>query len=255
MTNMFIKKAKPYLESKSEEVIYYRQIRTFGIGESQLETELLPLIDAQTDPTIATYAKEGEACVRVASKRKTLQEAQQAVDDMTSKVQELVGEYIYSLDDEELYQVAGRRLLEKNISISCAESCTGGLFAKTLTDIEGISAVFDRGIVTYSNRAKIEELGVNPETLDRYGAVSEQTAREMALGLQKISGSRLCISVTGIAGPGGGTAEKPVGLVYIGIVFDDKVEVRKIHAFRPLRNLVRNTAMLNMFDMINKIIS
>ena len=255
MTNMFIKKAKPYLESKSEEVIYYRQIRTFGIGESQLETELLPLIDAQTDPTIATYAKEGEACVRVASKRKTLQEAEQAVDDMTSKVQELVGEYIYSLDDEELYQVAGRRLLENNISISCAESCTGGLFAKTLTDIEGISAVFDRGIVTYSNRAKIEELGVSPETLDRYGAVSEQTAREMALGLQKVSGSRLCISVTGIAGPGGGTDEKPVGLVYIGIVFDDKVEVRKIHAFRPLRSLVRNMAVLNMFDMVNKIVS
>ena len=146
------------------------------------------------------------------------------------------------------------RLLENNISISCAESCTGGLFAKTLTDIEGISAVFDRGIVTYSNRAKIEELGVSPETLDRYGAVSEQTAREMALGLQKVSGSRLCISVTGIAGPGGGTDEKPVGLVYIGIVFDDKVEVRKIHAFRPLRSLVRNTAMLNMFDMINRII-
>ena len=115
--------------------------------------------------------------------------------------------------------------------------------------------MFDRGIVTYSNRAKIEELGVRHETLDRYGAVSEQTAREMALGLHKVSGSRLCISVTGIAGPGGGTDEKPVGLVYIGIVFDDKVEVRKIHAFRPLRSLVRNTAMLNMFDMINKIIS
>ncbi len=255
MTNMFIKKAKPYLESKSDETIYYRQIRTFGIGESQLETELLELIDAQTDPTIATYAKEGEACVRVASKRKTLQEAKDAVDNMTSKIQEIIGEYIYSLDDEELYQVAGRKLLENNISISCAESCTGGLFAKTLTDIEGISSVFDRGIVTYSNKAKIEELGINPETLDKYGAVSEETAKEMAMGLQKITGSRLCISVTGIAGPGGGTPEKPVGLVYIGIVFDDRVEVRKIHAFRPLRSLVRNAAMLNMFDMINKIIS
>lgn len=128
------------------------------------------------------------------------------------------------------------------------------MFAKTLTDIEGISAVFDRGIVTYSNQAKIDELGVKPETLDKYGAVSRQTAEEMALGLQKVSGSRLCISVTGIAGPGGGTAEKPVGLVYIAVAFDSKVETRKIHAFRPLRSLVRNTAVLNMLDMVNKII-
>lgn len=255
MTNMFIKKAKPYLESKSDDVIYYRQIRTFGIGESKLETELLPLINIQTDPTIATYAKEGESCVRVASKRKTLSEAQEAVDEVTTKIYDIIGEYIYSIDDEELYQVAAKKLIKNNISISCAESCTGGLFAKTLTDIEGISAVFDRGLVTYSNKAKVDELGVNPETLDKYGAVSEETAREMALGLQKVSGSRLCIAVTGIAGPGGGTAEKPVGLVYIGIVFDDKIEVRKVQAFRPLRSLVRNTAMLNMFDMINKIIS
>lgn len=255
MTNMFIKKAKPYLESKSDDVIYFRQIRTFGIGESKLETELLPLINIQTDPTIATYAKEGESCVRVASKRKTLSEAQEAVDEVTTKIYDIIGEYIYSIDDEELYQVAAKKLIKNNISISCAESCTGGLFAKTLTDIEGISAVFDRGLVTYSNKAKVDELGVNPETLDKYGAVSEETAREMALGLQKVSGSRLCIAVTGIAGPGGGTAEKPVGLVYIGIVFDDKIEVRKVQAFRPLRSLVRNTAMLNMFDMINKIIS
>ena len=132
---MFTKKAVPYLQDKSGSVIYYRQIRTFGIGESHLETDLLPLIDGQSDPTIATYAKEGECCVRVASKRNTMAEAVQAVDEMTEKIKDIIGEFIYSIDDEELFQVAGRKLIDNNISISCAESCTGGMFAQTLTDI------------------------------------------------------------------------------------------------------------------------
>ena len=217
MTSMFEDSVMPYLQSMSEDVIYYRMLRAFGIGESALETKLLDLIDDQTDPTLATYAKEGECSLRIASKRKTEAEAREAVDEMVEKVKERVGEFIYSCDDEELVQVVCRKLMEKGLTLSSAESCTGGKFAAAVTDIPGISAVFQRGLVTYSNQAKMDELGVKAETLEKYGAVSEETAMEMVEGLRRVSGSDVCVSVTGIAGPGGGSDAKPVGLVYIGL--------------------------------------
>lgn len=254
MTRMFEQKVKPYLLKKSECVIYYKMLRTFGIGESMLETELKQWIDGQTDPTLATYAKEGEACLRITSKRKTSEEAKTAVDDMIKKVNQKIGKFVFSFDDEELYEVVGKKLIDKNISVSCAESCTGGLFAQTLTEVSGISAVFDRGIVTYSNRAKIEELGVRAETLEKFGAVSEETAIEMAEGLKRKVGSRLCISVTGIAGPEGGTEEKPVGLVYICALLDDRRVSREFKIRDTGRKWNRNYTMLCMMDMVNHLI-
>lgn len=254
MKAMFQKQVKPYLEKRSDCTIYYRMVRTFGLGESLMETKLLELINGQTDPTLATYAKEGECTLRIASKRATLGEAKQAVDEMLEKVKDIIGEFIYSTDDEELYQVVGRKLMERGLTISSAESCTGGLFAKTMTDIPGISAVFNRGIVTYSNQAKMEELGVKEETLDKYGAVSEETAIEMVKGLRRVTGSRVCVSVTGIAGPEGGTPEKPVGLVYIGVSLDDKVRCER-HVMRNVsRAWNRNYALLLMLDAIHRII-
>ena len=216
MKRMFQKSVVPFLQSMIDGALYYRQIRFFGIGESMLETQLLDLIDNQTDPTLATYAKEGECSLRIASKRATEEEAEHAVDEMLEKVKERVGHYIYSCDDEELAQVVADRLMEQGLTLSSAESCTGGVFASTMTDIPGISQCFDRGLVTYSNQAKMEELGVSAGTLEKFGAVSEETALEMVEGLKRVSGSDVCISVTGIAGPGGGSEEKPVGLVYIG---------------------------------------
>ena len=224
MTNMFSKEVMPRLRSLQDSVIHYRILRTFGLGESKMETVLLPLIDEQTDPTIATYAKEGECSLRIASKRATLQEAKKAVDDMSQRVMDIIGEYVYSQDNEDLKDVVGRLLISKNITVSCAESCTGGLFAGTLTDIPGISCVFDRGIVTYSNKAKMEELGVKEDTLETFGAVSSQTAAEMAQGLAEKTGSDLCISVTGIAGPDGGSLQKPVGTAYVGIRWKGNTE-------------------------------
>ena len=227
MTNMFAKQVKPLLEAKQDSVIYYRLIRTFGLGESMMETMLLPLIDGQTDPTLATYAKEGECSLRIASKRATIEEATEAVEEMEQKVGEIIGEYIYSNADEDLINVVGRLLLEKNITISSAESCTGGKFAAALTEIPGISKVFERGLVTYSNQSKMDELGVKAETLEKFGAVSPETAEEMVRGLAEKTGSDLCISITGIAGPDGGTEEKPVGLSYIGISYKGEVKVVK----------------------------
>lgn len=252
MTNMFEKEVKPRLISRQDSVIYYKILRTFGLGESKMETVLLPLIDGQTDPTIATYAKEGECSLRIASKRPTKEEAEAAVEGMTARVMDIIGEYVYSTDNEELADVVANMLLDKNITISCAESCTGGLFAGTLINTDGISKVFDRGIVTYSNEAKIKELGVKAETLDTFGAVSPETAAEMAEGIRAKTGTDMAVSVTGIAGPGGGSADKPVGLVYIGIAYDGKTDVVKTQMRNVTRNWNRNYAVLNMLYEIYK---
>ena len=252
MTNMFEKEVKHRLISRQDSVIYYKILRTFGLGESKMETVLLPLIDGQTDPTIATYAKEGECSLRIASKRPTKEEAEAAVEDMTARVMDIIGEYVYSTDNEELADVVANMLLDKNITISCAESCTGGLFAGTLINTDGISKVFDRGIVTYSNEAKIKELGVKAETLDTFGAVSPETAAEMAEGIRAKTGTDMAVSVTGIAGPGGGSADKPVGLVYIGIAYDGKTDVVKAQMRNVTRNWNRNYAVLTMLHEIYK---
>ncbi|MBR2001803.1 MAG: competence/damage-inducible protein A [Firmicutes bacterium] len=251
---MFEESAKPWLMERSSEALYYRTIRTFGIGESMLETKLLPLIDGQTDPTLATYAKMGEATLRIASKRPTLEEARCAVEDMIQRVYEYVGEYIYSTEDKSLPQVVGEKLIDRGLTMSTAESCTGGMIAAAMTDISGISAVFERGIVTYSNGAKMDELGVSSDTLDQFGAVSPQTAEEMVRGLKAKTGSRVCVSVTGIAGPGGGTPEKPVGLIYVGVMLDERMEVFEIRTNNNKRQWNRNYTMLFALDKVNRFI-
>ena len=153
-----------------------------------------------------------------------------------------------------MVEVVGRLLMEKEVSVSCAESCTGGLFAGALSSIPGISKVFDRGLVTYSNRAKVEELGVSPGTLDQFGAVSRETALEMARGLNEVTGSRLCVSITGIAGPEGGSEIKPVGLSYVGIVLDGRESVTEIRSRNVNRNWNRNYSVLAMLHLIYKLL-
>ncbi|MFR5859751.1 MAG: competence/damage-inducible protein A [Clostridia bacterium] len=255
MQRMFELQVKPLLQKKQDSVIYYRMLRMFGIGESSLETVLLPLIDGQTDPTLATYAKEGECSLRIASKRATEEEARAAVDEMTEKVRSLVGDYIYSYDDEDLIDVVGRLLLEKKITIACAESCTGGLFAGALTDTSGISEVFGHGYVTYSCEAKETELGVKPETIETYGVVSPQVAEEMAAGLAAKTGAKLCISVTGLAGPDGGSAEKPVGLAYIGVSYEGRLYAVKSYYRNVSRKWNRHYTLLRMLFEVYRLIS
>lgn len=157
------------------------------------------------------------------------------------------------IEDKNLPQIVGNLLIEKNISIACAESCTGGMFAQTLTDISGISAVFDRGIVTYSNKAKVEELGVSEKTLERYGAVSRETAEEMAVGIRKAANTDIGVSVTGVAGPGGGTDKKPVGLVYVCATYKDSLICRELR-LEGDRADNRKNSMMNMFDLVNQLI-
>ncbi len=254
MTNMYQKQCKPFLMDLSEGVLFFRDIRMYGIGESAMETAVLPLIENQSDPTIATYAKTAECFLRVASKKPTLEEAQEKVDSLLPRIRELVGEYIFSEEGEDLPQVVADLLLKKGLTISAAESCTGGLFASTLIDIPGISAVFDRSLVTYSNRAKMEELGVREETLEKYGAVSPETAEEMVRGLCEATGSDICVSVTGVAGPDGGTEEKPVGLSYIGLMYDGNVTVTEVRTNNRRRNWNRTKNMMEMLSLVYRAI-
>ena len=233
-------------------MLCHRMLRTFGIGESSLETALLDLIDNQTDPTIATYAKEGECALRIASKRATAEEAEAAVEDMIGQVRERIGEFVYSYDDVDLVRVVADLLMERGLTISAAESCTGGMFGAAMTDVPGISAVFDRSLVTYSNEAKMQELGVSAETLEKFGAVSEETAREMAEGVRRVSGSDIGVSVTGIAGPDGGTEEKPVGTVWYGLAMDGRTVTKKTVWNTRSRRSNRNYAVLNMLDMVRR---
>lgn len=150
-----------------------------------------------------------------------------------------------------LEEVVGELLVSKGLTISTAESCTGGLVAATLVNYPGISEVLSQGVVTYSNEAKIQHLGVNRETLDKFGAVSEETAKEMVQGLIRLTGTRVGISVTGIAGPGGGTKEKPVGLVYVGLSIDGKAEVKKYN-FSGTRQEIRSKTVIEVLEWLRR---
>lgn len=244
----------PYLSAKSDHVIFSKMLRVFGMGESAVETKLLDLINTQTNPTIATYAKEGNVCVRVTAKAGSSKEAEDLVELTVNKIRNKIGEFIYSEADQELVEVVGTKLLKNKITISSAESCTGGLFSSELTSIPGISAVFDRGIITYSYEAKKEELGVKQETLETFGAVSCEAAIEMAKGLKAVSGSDINIAVTGIAGPGGDSTDKPVGLVYICMIYKEEIVCKEFRVFMRQRNAIRKYTTLLMLDMINKAI-
>lgn len=201
----------------------YKIIRTSGMGESDVETALMSLIDGQTDPTIATYAKDGECMIRVASQRDNAREAENAVSDTVKKIDALIGEHIYSYDDEELAEVIVKKLIKENLKLSSAESCTGGLFASEITAVPGASEVFSHGIVAYTPEAKNELLGVRTEIIERHSVVSAEVAEAMALGVFENARADLAISITGFAGPTADTGREP-GEAYIGYVYavDDK---------------------------------
>lgn len=250
---MFRDHVAPRLSAHDDGYLFYKIVRTTGIGESDLETRLLDLIDTQTDPTIATYAKQFECSFRVASKRPTLKEAQDAVEECMVKIRSRIGEYIYSEDDKDLLVIVMDKLKALGIKIASAESMTGGMFAKMITDVPGASKVFSRGVVTYSNEAKMSELDVKPETLEKYGAISPQTAEEMVRGLSLYSGCRICIAVTGNAGPDADEG-KPVGQFFVGLMNGNEVTVKEFRANRNNRNFIREYACYQMVKMVHKVL-
>ncbi|MFV0399680.1 MAG: competence/damage-inducible protein A [Oscillospiraceae bacterium] len=245
MTAMFDNQVKPYLMAKSDHVLLSRNVHFFGIGESQLEQDLRNYMLEHTNPTVAPYAKEGEVLLRVTAYAPTAEEAFTLTGPV---VEDLLGKYpglIYGVDVDSLQNALVLELKAKGLTVATAESCTGGLISKRITEIDGSSAVFGWGVASYANEAKMKLLGVSPETLTAHGAVSKETALEMARGVRKLSGADIGVSVTGIAGPSGGTPEKPVGLVYIAASREGDEEWRELHLSRSYggeREFVRYAA-------------
>ena len=248
---MYTESVKPYLIKKSEDIIYSENLKIFGMGESKVSELLNKYISDYTNPTVAPYAETPGVRLRITAKCKSEDDGKRMVGEVKKEIEDILGDVIYSDKGETLPEAVVHMLTEKGLKISSAESCTGGLFAKLITDIPGSSAVLDESYVTYANQAKTKILGVKPQTLEKYGAVSEQTAREMADGLYNVTKSSVCAVFTGIAGPGGGTAEKPVGLVYTGVCIDGKTDVYKLQ-LSGSRDKIRYQACLEVFDLIRK---
>lgn len=227
MKLMFEDEVKPYLKDMSNEILVSRTLKLFGIGEAVLESKIIDIINEQNNPTIAPYISNMELRLRITAKSDNEENANNMIEPIIEKIKDRVGKFIYAQDNISMETVVSKMLIEKKLTISTAESCTGGLVSATLINYPGISSVFMEGCVTYSNESKINRLGVNPHTLEVHGAVSEETAREMAEGIAKNFNTNVAISTTGIAGPGGGTSDKPVGLVYIGIYVNGKTTVSK----------------------------
>ena len=247
MQAMYNESVKPYLKNLSKEVMVSKTLKFCGIGESYLEEKLIDLIKEQSNPTIAPYAKESEVTLRITAKAKDEKEAINLINPIVSEIQNRIGDYLYSVDDKNLEDVLVEDLIKKNLTISVAESCTGGMVSSTIINYPGVSSVFVEGCVTYSNEAKMKSLNVKKETLDKYGAVSKETAMEMAYGIAQRHKTNIGISTTGIAGPEGGSEEKPVGLVYFGIYINGKLKYKR-YIFNGDRQQIRLRATKTLLN-------
>ena len=225
---MFESEVLPYLQKFSDNIIVSHDLHLFGIGESQVEALLRDIMTASSNPTLAPYAKEGEVLLRMTASAPTEEEGYALMEPMLKQIEPVIGQYLYGIDVPDLQTALVQYLLEHNITVATAESCTGGLLSKSITDVAGCSSVYPGGVCSYSNAMKIKWLGVKEETLNSYGAVSEQTALEMAQGIRLATGADFGLSTTGIAGPGGGSDEKPVGLVYMAVAGENYQQVKKV---------------------------
>ncbi len=212
----------PYLKGMCDHVLVSSNVNIFGIGEAQVENLLHDVMKSSENPTVAPYVDGGEVRLRVTASAQTESAAKDLITDMQKKISDVLGNYIYGIDVPSIEYRLAHELLSRNKKISFAESCTGGLISKRFTDVPGSSGAFGYGFVTYANEAKEKLLGVNAKTLEKYGAVSEQVACEMASGALEKSESDIAVSATGFAGPSGGTNDNPVGTVYLGIAVKGK---------------------------------
>ena len=252
-TPMFRQRALPYLETLCGGVIGSRYVKIFGVGESAVEYLTRPLADSLENVTMAPYAKEGECELRITARAETKKQALALCDPVVEQVKGILGDAVYGVDVESLEEVVVHGLKEKGMTIAFAESCTGGLLAKRITDVSGASEVFGYGCVTYWNEAKMKVLGVKPETIEQSTEVSEQCALEMARGVRALSGASVGVSTTGYAGPTGGTEEHPVGTVFIGLSWEGG-ETVFCPERRPTRSReqVRRAAASHALDLVRK---
>jgi nicotinamide-nucleotide amidase len=251
MRGMFEETLQPLIRNRSDGSIISRTLWFAGIGESALAEKVQDFLDA-ADPTVAPLAGQGKVRLRITTRAATQEEAEDRIAPVEEEILVRLGEYYFGEDEETLESAVARLLQAQHSTLALAESCTGGLLAKLLTDMPGSSEYFKEGLVTYSNESKERLLGVPREMLAEHGAVSEPVARKMAAGARKLSGADLGLSVTGIAGPDGGTEEKPVGLVFVGlsdaeVTFAERLD---LSAWARSRDAIRERSANRAFDLL-----
>ncbi|HZJ76537.1 MAG TPA: competence/damage-inducible protein A [Oscillospiraceae bacterium] len=248
---IFEKQIIPYLQKYRDKVFVSKTLNIVGIGEGRMEEMIMDIIENQTNPTVAPYSKARGLTLRIAASAPTQEEAEKLIVPIENQIRDRLGIYIYGEGNTNLETVVAKLLIEKGLTIATAESCTGGLLSGRLINYPGISSVFMEGIITYSNRSKVKYLGVKRETLEIYGAVSESVAKEMAEGICRVAGTDIGVSITGIAGPDGGTKTHPVGLAYIGICIRGTTKIKEINSTGS-RNRIRNMLTSTALDFIRR---
>ncbi len=250
-TPMFQYRAMPYLYQFAGGCIVSRNVRVFGMGESVMETKLHDLMATSTNPTIAPYALTNECFARITAKADTEAQAEALLAPVVMQVSNMLGDAVYGVDVDSLEAVVAQELLSRGLTLSVAESCSGGLLSKRITDIAGCSAFYKGGVCSYANAVKENILGVNAQDLATYGAVSATVAEQMARGVCKALQTDVGVGITGIAGPEGGTAEKPVGTVFISVCVAGACDTKEVHISNG-RDRVRNGAASTALDMIRR---
>ena len=251
---MFEKSIMPYLAGLTSGVIYSQTVKICGVGESKAESMVEDLVSAQNNPTIATYAKTGEVHLRVTATAPDEKEAKKLVKPMVKELKGRFGNHVYTTDSEVTLEKAVVDLLAANKLTACTvESCTGGMLSARLINVPGVSEVFKSGYVTYSNKSKRKLLGIKKNNLMKHGAVSEQIAREMAKTAAVLARTDVSVSTTGIAGPDGGTPEKPVGLVYIACNVCGRTTVKECR-FHGSREKIRESTVSAALSLMRECI-
>jgi len=249
---MFINFVQPFLSRHQDGVITSKTVNVFGLGESRVG-EILGELLKNSNPTVATYAKDGETLIRVTAKAQNKDEADKILNPFIEEIKKRLGFNVYGIDAKNMQSVVVDLLKKHNLKAATAESCTAGLLSKKITEISGASDVFELGVTTYSNENKINILKVKKQTIEKYGAVSIETASAMALGVRHLANASIGVSITGIAGPDGGTEDKPVGLVYIAVSDGNYVWIKRMQAASDMdRDYIRNLATLHAFDIMRK---
>ena len=249
---MFRHRALPYLQKLSDGVIASRTVKTFGIGESAAEALLRDLMNALHNPTLAPYAKPTGTELRITAHAPTREEALRLIAPVEEQVKAILGDKVIGVDVDSLEEVCFALLKDRGLTVGTAESCTGGLLAKLLTDLPGSSAVFRGDVVSYTNGVKAGLLGVPQDLLDRYGAVSPQVAEAMARGAKAALGCDIALSTTGVAGPDADDRGNPIGLVYLGLAWGDQCQVTEFRAGPVERERVRRQAAQTALDLLRR---
>lgn len=249
MAPMYLESVVPFISEYSSGVIVSHTVRTMNIGESAMAEAVSDLLE-MSNPTAAPYAKMGEALLRVTAKAQTAAEAEALCAPVVEDICTRLGDYVYGIDNENIESRVVALLMKNGMTLATAESCTAGYISKRITDIPGASSVFHYGAVTYSNEVKEKVLGVKHETLEAFGAVSPETASEMAAGIRRVSGADIGISVTGIAGPGGDGSGKPAGLIYVAIDAPDHRACEKVETGRNDREYNRYVSASRALNLV-----